>query len=338
MRKAITVIALIAISSALVWAGGSSEAVSDDGTPETTVFRAGIQNPDGHPLVEAMKDFAEILKEKSDGRYEIEFYAGGQLGDHRTHITSMQTGALDVYMIMGGFLVDMGVDVLGVMMLPFLFDNVEHARAVQEGPIGQQVLDSIQEAGTRLVGIGMYQEASRHFFFTRRPVTTIDEMRGLKIRVQPGTIYERLLTSFGSSVVPVSFGELYSALQTGVVDGAEQPYSGFYANRFHEVSPYFLLTGHETSPNYVLFSELTWNRLSEEDRALIVESFNESVAGFNRASAESDREIVEKMLEAGVEILEPADPQEWQDAAIPLYEEFAPDYGDLIEQIRNTSY
>lgn len=341
MKRFTVLVMVIFCVTGLLFAGGQQEGGQQkegDDEVEKIVFRSGLNNPDGHPLVEAMKEFASILNEKSDGRMDIEFYPGGQLGDKKTHITSLQTGTLDIYMIMGGFLSDYGVDVLNVPMLPYIFDSVEHARAVHKSEIGDMILDSIQESGIRMVGIGMYQEASRNFFFTDRRVTSIDDMEGLKIRAQAGSIYEKLLESFGCSVVPVAFSELYSALQTGVVDGAEQPYSGYYANNFHEVAPYYLLDGHETSPNYVIFSELTWNSLSEADQELIVESFDESVASFNKMSAEKDQEIIAELKDAGVEILEPDNLDNWKEAAIPLYKEFAPDYGDLIERIQNFDY
>jgi len=336
MQKVFAVLLILVVSTLGLWASGSNE--SSASGQQVTVFRAGIINPDGHPLVEAVRDFGKILEEKSEGRFKIDLYSGGQLGDHKTNITSLQTGALDMYMIMGGLLVDYGVEKLSVMMLPYIFDNVDHARAVHRSPIGQEVLDSIQQAGTRLVGLGMYQESSRHFFFTDKAVDSIAEMQGLKIRVQPGLIYETLLTAFGASVVPVAFGELYSALQTGVVDGGEQPLSGYYANRLHEVAPYYLLDGHETSPNYVLFSELTWNKLSAEDQALIREAFAESVENFNSSAAATDAEIMEKLLEEGVTVIEPSYPQEWKDVAASLYETIAPKYADMIQAIKNTAY
>lgn len=343
MKRIIVSVVLIGLVS-LVWAGGQQESgdtaadAAETSASEPVVLRMGLNNPDGHPLVEAMRDFASILEEESGGQYQIEFFTGAQLGDKQTHMTMLQTGSLDLYMIMGGFLSDYGVDVLEVMMLPYLFDNVTHARAVQESEIGDEILAAIQEAGTRTVGVGMMQEASRNFFFTDRRVTSIDEMSGLKIRGQAGSIYEELLESFGGSVVPIAFSELYSALQTGVVDGAEQPYSGYYSNRLHEVAPYYLLDGHETSPNYIIMSEITWNSIPSADQELIKESLSEAIDNFNAISADLDQEIIDKLIDEGVEILEPDNLQDWKDAAEPLYADFAPGYGDLIERIRNTSY
>jgi tripartite ATP-independent transporter DctP family solute receptor len=327
----------VLLTASSVFAAGQQEA-SAAGTSETMVLRCGLNNPDGHPLIEAMKDFASILEEKSEGRYRVEFYTGAQLGDKKTHMTSLQTGTLDMWMIMGGFLSDYGVEILNVMMLPYLFDSVEHARAVQAGPIGDQVLDAIQKSGTRTVGIGMYQEAPRNFFFSDNPVTTTEDMKNLKIRAQAGSIYVDLLESFGASVVPVAFSELYSALQTGVVDGAEQPYSGYYAKKFYEVAPYYLEDGHEISPNYVLFSEITWNTLSADDQALIRSCFKESVENFNRMSAEKDQEMIQKLKSSGVIFLEVQDADVWKSNAVSLYGEFAPGWEDLIKDIQSYKY
>ncbi len=340
MKKLIVLLLLVTLGFVSLSAAGKQDAGNEasSGEMRTMVLRFGINNPDGHPLVEASKEFGAILEKKSGGKYKIEYYTNGQLGDKKTHMTALQTGTLDFYMIMGGFLSDYGVKLLNVPMLPYLFDGVDHARAVQAGPIGEKLLSAIQEAGTKLVGIGMYQEASRNFFFTDNPVTAIVDMQGLKIRAQVGSIYEKLLESFGCSVVPVAFSELYSALQTGVVDGAEQPYSGYSAKHFYEVAPYFLLDGHETSPNYVIASELTWSKISEADKKMIVDSFNESVANFNKMSGQKDLEIIAELKSAGVTFLEPDNLQEWKDAAVPLYPVFAPGYEDLIKEIQNTKY
>lgn len=340
MKKLIVFLLLLTMGFVSLSAAGNKDAENEasSGKLKTMVLRFGINNPDGHPLVEASKEFGAILEKKSGGKYKIEYYTNGQLGDKKTHMTALQTGTLDFYMIMGGLLSDYGVKLLDVPMLPYLFDGVDHARAVQAGPIGEKLLSAIQEAGTKLVGVGMYQEASRNFFFTDRAVTSTADMKDLKIRAQVGSIYEKLLESFGCSVVPVAYSELYSALQTGVVDGAEQPYSGYSAKHFYEVAPYYVLDGHETSPNYVIASELTWNKLPAADRKMIVDSFNESVTNFNKMSGQNDIKILAELKAAGTTILEVDNLQEWKDAAVPLYPVFAPGYEDLIKEIQNTKY
>lgn len=339
MKKIFLIFLAVLTIPSIAFSEGQQDSMSQgSSSEETTVLRCGLNNPDGHPLVEAMKDFGSILEEKSNGRFKVEFYPGAQLGDKKTHMTSLQTGAVDMWMVMGGFLSDYGVDIMNVMMLPYLFNDVEHARAVQASPIGNQVLDSIQKYGTRTVGIGMYQESPRNFFFAKKPITSTTEMKGAKIRAQAGSIYVDLLESFGASVVPVAFSELYSALQTGVVDGAEQPYSGYYSNKLYEVAPYYLEDGHEISPNYVLFSEMTWKTLSQDDQNLIRECFKESVKNFNELSAKKDQEIVEELKASGVQFLQVKDLEVWNTNAVSLYNTFAPGWEDLIKEIQDFKY
>lgn len=305
---------------------------------EKKVFKVGLNNPESHPLCQGIKKFGEILEEKTDGQLSLEIYYGGQLGDKATHLQSLQTGVLDMYMIMSGTLVDYGAKDLKVFTFPYLFDNLEHARATQSSEIGKKLINSIQESGTKMVGLGTYQESGRNYFFTKKPAASIADLKGLKIRCQEGSIYLETMETFGASPVSIAFSELYSSLQTGMVDGAEQPLSGFYTNQFHEICKYYLMDEHEISPNIVLFSELTWNKLSTEEQSVIQEAFDESVGYFNELSDASDKDIMSKLEEAGVEIIQPADPEEWRTAVEGIYEKYAVDYMDIIDEIRGVTY
>lgn len=305
---------------------------------EKKVFRVGLNNPEPHPLCQGIKEFGNILSEKTDGQLSLDIYYGGQLGDKSTHMQSLQTGVLDMYMIMSGTLVDYGAEDLKVLTFPYLFDNVEHAREVQKSDTGKNLIASIQAAGTKMVGIGSYQESGRNYFFTKKPVSKIEDLKGLKIRCQEGSIYLETMEAFGSSPVSIAFSELYSALQTGIVDGAEQPLSGFYSNQYQEICKYYLMDEHEISPNIVLFSEITWNKLTDAERTVILEAFEESVDYFNKLSDTSDTEILKKMEESGVEIIQPDDPQEWRTAVEGIYEKYGSDYADVIDAIRKVEY
>lgn len=330
------------VLSACSLGGPAKQSASEDenGAASQTriVFKVGLHNPEQHPLCQGIKEFGRILAEKTDGRLSLDIYYGGQLGDKAVHLQSLQTGVLDMSMIMSGVLVDYGAKDLKVFTLPYLFDNVAHARAVEKSAIGKKLIDSIQSSGTRMVGLGTYQESARNYFFKNKRVTKIADLKGMKIRCQEGSIYLETMEAFGASPLSVSFSELYSALQTGIVDGAEQPLSGYCSNQFQEVSKYYLLDKHEISPNIILFSEITWNKLSPKDQALIKEAFDESVLYFNTLSDEKDGELIETIKASGVEILEPANPQEWQDAVAGIYKKYAANYQELIDQIRSTSY
>jgi tripartite ATP-independent transporter DctP family solute receptor len=299
------------------------------------VFRCGLVNPDSHPLVKAMAKFGEILDKDSKGRLKLDIYSGGQLGDKRTHFQALQTGALDLFMTMPGMLVDYKVDAMKVFLLPYLFDNIQQARAVEKNAIGQKMLAGIQASGCRMVGIGYYQESPRNFFFTQKPVTKLADLKGMKIRAQAGSMYVELMKAFGASATPIAFSELYSALQTGVVDGAENPLSGYYSNKFYEVAKYYLLDGHEMSPNIILFSEMVWKTLTPADQKLIILSFNKSVGYFEKISAANDRRIIKDLKSRKVHILKVADPANWRRVVKPIYKKYGKGQEQLIAEIQN---
>lgn len=337
MKKTALVCALALLLVGSLFAGGQTEA-SSGAAVKPTILKVGLNNPITHPLDQGIVKFGEILKEKSGGQYELQIFPGGQLGKPAVHLQSLQSGVLDITMIMPATLADYGAQDLKVFTLPYLFESVAHARAFQKTDAGQKLFDSIQTSGTRMVAIGSYQESARHYFFTKKKVTRVTDMKGMKIRSNEGAIALENMASLGTNPVSIAFTELYSALQTGIVDGAEQPLSGFYNNQFHEVAKYMVLDGHELSPNIVLFSEITWNKLSSEDKKLIKECFAESVPYFNQLSDSEDAVLMEKILAAGVEVYEPADPSEWRVAVKSVYEKYGTQYAATIEQIKNTVY
>ena len=162
-------------------------------------------------------------------------------------------------------------------------------------------------------------------------------MKNMQIRCQEGSVYYDAVEAMGAYAQSVAFSELYSALQSGVVDGAEQPLSGFVNNAFQEVAKYYIMDQHEMSPNLILFSEATWNQLSQEDRDLIEESFQESVPYFEELSDSKDAEYLKTIEDAGTEIVQ-VDVSEWQDACSSVYDKYGEKYADIISEVKNTSY
>lgn len=335
MKKLLLVTLLVLSVLSFAAANGQNEKAQ---TTKPMVLKVGLNNPITHPLDQGIVKFGEILKEKSNGRFELQIFPGGQLGKAAVHLQSLQSGVLDMTMIMPATLADYGAQDLKVFTFPYLFENVEHARAFQKTEAGQKLFDGIQTSGTRMVAIGSYQESARHYFFTKKKVTTVADMKGMKIRANEGAIALENMASLGCNPVSIAFAELYSALQTGIVDGAEQPLSGFFSNQFQEVAKYMVLDGHEISPNIVLFSEITWNKLSAEDKKLIKDSFAESVPYFNELSDSQDAVLMQQILDSGVEVSNPANPAEWRKAVQSVYDKYGTQYAKIIEQIQNTKY
>ena len=162
-------------------------------------------------------------------------------------------------------------------------------------------------------------------------------MKNLQIRCQEGSVYYDAVEAMGAYAEAVTFSELYSALQSGVVDGAEQPLSGFVSNSFQEIAKYYVMDGHEISPNLILFSEATWNKLSEDDQAIIQEAFNESIPFFEELSDSQDADYLQQIKDAGVEVID-VDVAEWQEACSSVYDTYGEEYADTIDAIKNFEY
>lgn len=315
-----------------VFAGGGSEQSAS--TQDTMVLRFGSVNPPSHPFVRGANRFAELVAEKSEGRITVDIYDSGQLGSVQDHIQNTQTGALDMTMMQPGSLVDLGYTDLNVVSLPFIFRDKDHGWEFVASDLGVSMLDGMGGAGTRLVGVGYYVESPRNMFFRNRPVTTLDDMQGLRVRVQIIDLFVDMMEALGASATPIEWAELYSALQTGVVDAAENPYTGYYNNRLFEVAPYYTLTGHEGSPVVTAMSQITWNRLSTADRQLIRDAWTESGYYFREILEEAEQEIIANLLAAGVEIHELEDRQRWIDAMAPVYAKYGAGLESMIREIQ----
>lgn len=318
-------------------ANTDADTKNDPTIGESYTLKYALQNGENHPLCQGVAKFGEILEEKSEGRIKLELFYSGTLGDKATTVQGMQTGTIDAAMLMSGVIADYGCDELGVFTLPYLFDSVAHARAFENSDEGKALLDTVQSSGSSMVCIGAYQESARNYFFTKKRVEKPTDMKNMQIRCQEGSIYYDSVEAVEAFAQSVAFSELYSALQSGVVDGAEQPLSGFVNNAFQEVADYYVLDQHEISPNLILFSEVTWNRLSVEDQQLIKDCFQESVPYFEELSDAKDEEYLQTIKDSGTEVVE-VNVAEWQEACASVYDKHGQVYAEVIEQIKNTKY
>lgn len=332
MQRALVFFLCVLMVPMALFSNGQQEETSS-AVAEKIVLRLGELNPDSHPCGMASHEFARILEEKSNGRIKVEVYTSGQLGDQETQINQLVMGALDMYRTNPQFLNDFGVPVMKVLSLPYIFKSVDHCWNVLNSEIGTDFLASIEEANVGLVGIGWYAESARNYFFTDKKVTTIADMKGLKLRVPPSNMYMETTKAFGANPTPIAYSELYSALQTGVVDGAENPLSGYHANKFNEVAGHYTFDGHELSPSIILFSQMKWEKLSSDDQQMVRDSWKETEAYIRTITAEVDEVIMTELSSQGIKFYEVENKQEWIDAVQPLYAKYGAGYEDLIEAI-----
>lgn len=324
-----------AVDASTDTAEASTETSADASSGDTYTFKVALQNGEQHPLSQGVAKFGDILEEKSGGRMKLDIYYSGSLGDKATTVQGLQTGTIDAAMLMGGVIADYGCDELKVFSLPYLFDSVDQARNFEKSDEGQKVLDTVESSGSGMVCIGTYQESARNYFFKNKKVEKPADMKNLQIRCQEGSIYNDAVEALGAYSQSIAFSELYSALQSGVVDGAEQPLSGYVTNAFQEVSKYYVLDQHEISPNLVLFSKATWDKLSDDDKAIIKEAFSESVPEFEKISDAKDDEYMQQIKDAGVEVIN-VNIEDWQKACQSVYDKYGDQYKDVIAAIKAT--
>ena len=308
-------------------------AADPNGTAEIT-FSYGDVNPFGHVIVNAAEYFRDQLYEKTNGRIWMEIYPSGQLGDDAECYQGMQMGAVDMYRGNASSLTDFGKNQISALALPYIFRDRNHFWDVCTSELGDSILNNLQEVGTGMVALCFLDEGARNFFTTTKPVTKLSDLAGLKIRVQQSALMMDTVAALGASPTPVDYAELYTSLQSGIVDGAENPPASYYSNKFFEVAPYYVLDGHTYSPSVILISEMIWNELSAEDQAIMREVADMTEV-YNRAEIEAaDQAAYDSLKANGVQILELEDQEKWVEAMGPVYEKHGKDFLDLIAQIQ----
>ncbi len=287
-----------------------------------------------HPVHLGIVDFANRVKQKSDGKLTIKIYPNGQLGGERELLELLQIGSLGLTKVSAAVMENFAPN-YKVLGLPYLFRDGDHLFEVLEGPIGNRLLQ--QGEKYRLRGLCFYDAGARSFYTKDTPVRTPDDLAGLKLRVMKSNTAVNMVNALGGSPTPISFGELYTALQQGVVDGAENNPPSFYSARHYEVCNYYSLDEHTAVPDVLIISTEWWDRMSEEERGWVQDAARESVAYQREVWAASVKESLQKVEEAGVEIIYP-DKEKFSEMVTPMYESFRdqPEIYSLIQEIKRT--
>ncbi|WP_338832868.1 Solute-binding protein [Moorella humiferrea] len=336
LKKVLLVIICFIFILGLVACGNKTNEVKSSsggekaGKTESITLRLADNQADDYSTVIGDKEFARLVKERTNGRINIVVYSGGKLGDEKTVIEQIQLGAIDFARVHAAPLTSFDKH-LDVLNLPFLFSSTEHAWKVFNGPIGKQLLDTLKES--KMVGLAYYGTYGRSFYNSKRPVEHPSDLKGMKIRVQQSDIYIDLVKVLGGSPVPMAYGEVYNALQTGVVDGAENDFPSYYTSNHYKVAKYYTEDRHSLTPSILLASLVTWNKLSPADQEIILQAARESQDSQWKAETEMDNKARKAVTENGNTIIK-VNMSEWQEAVKPLYDKYGQDSKDLIEKIR----
>jgi len=310
-------------------------AVAATGAQAQTTLRMGFGLPiDAHYGVGAAF-MQKAVAERMGGRYRLELFPNFQLGGEREMTEGAQLGTIDLVITSTGPVGNFVPDTL-ITDIPFLFRDYAHARAVLDGPIGQGILDKCPAKG--LICLAWSENGFRHMTNNRREVKAPDDAKGLKIRTMENPVHMQAFRTIGVQPTPMAFPEVFSALQQGTVDGQENPIGVIVSAKLNQVQKHLTLTGHLYSPAMVLMSPAAFNKMSADDRKLIVQIAREGAKVSRARVEEQERVGIEELRKAGMQIrtLSPDEKNAFQKAMAPAYTEFAKRFGQAnIDAIAN---
>jgi tripartite ATP-independent transporter DctP family solute receptor len=324
MKKARILIAVLLVIAALMPAQLFAQA-------KPIVLRLAETHPQDYPTTKGDYEFARLVKERSGGRIQIEVYYGSQLGQEKAVIEQVQFGAIDMTRVSISPVASF-VPKLNAFQMPYLYRDEAHMWKVLKGDIGKGLLASLEPFG--FIGLGWFEAGSRNFYNSKRPITKPEELKGLKIRVQESELMMGLVSAFGAVPTPMAYGEVYSALQTGVVDGAENNWPSYFSTSHYEVAKYFCLDEHTRVPEIIIGSKISLGRLSKADQDLIKQAALDAI-DYQRAEwAKYEQISIDKVKAGGAQISYIGDKTEWQKLMDPLYKKQSKEIQDFVKQIQ----
>ena len=298
------------------------------------VLKATDVHPLGYPTVEAVVRMGKKLEAATNGRLSIQMYPSMQLGGEKEMIEQAQVGALAIARISVG---PMGpiVPEMNVFNLPFMFRDDAHMEKVIDGPIGDELLKKLSESKANLIGLCWMNAGTRNVYNSKKPIQTVDDLKGLKIRMMGNPVFVDTMNSLGGNGVAMGFDQLINAMQTGVVDGAENNYPSYESGQHYRYAKYYSKTGHLMIPEILVFSKKIWDELSKEDQALILKFAKEAQQEERKLWYDREKESLKKMAEAGAIVNEVADKKAFQAAVKPVWDKYGAQHGALIQRIQD---
>lgn len=298
---------------------------------EITVIKLAHALDIHHPVHQAIEYMAERAALHSKGQLRIDIYPGGQLGSERELMELLQIGSLGMTKVSSSPM-ESFVPAMQVFSIPYVFRDNDHLWQVLNSDIGQKLL--LAGEHVRLRGLGYYDAGSRSFYTINKPIHKPADLAGVKVRVQPSPTSIQMVRAMGGSATPVSWGELYTALQQGVVDGAENNPPSFYSSHHYEVARYYTLNEHTMVPDIIIVSQYVWQNLSAEQQSWLQSAVDESVIYQRKLWQVATEEALRIVSEAGVEIIIP-DKAPFMEMVLPMHEALkgTPAY-EVLEEIR----
>lgn len=325
-RKILTAALLITVLSVSGCSSLGERKTSENSTIHLTF---GHGQAEGHPYHKAALYFKEQVEEKTNGRVIVDIQPNGNLGDEREMTEGLQLGTIDITVAVAATLSGFDQD-MDVFNFPYLFDTREEAFQVLDGETGKEIFDGMRNQGIEIYGT--FDLGFRSMTNSKRPIVAPDDAKGIRMRTLESSVCVDSLGKLGIDAVSMSFGELFTALQTGAVDGQENPLFTIYNSRFYEVQKYLSLTEHFYPVCPLMVSDLVWNKLSEEDAAIVREELYDMVDYERKVAGEELDKTLQSIKAAGMEVNE-VDKAVFREAISSVYEQYDAQYGELLKKI-----
>jgi tripartite ATP-independent transporter DctP family solute receptor len=284
-------------------------------------FRSADVHPDDYPTVRAVRYMGELVEQRTRGKDTIKVYPNRTLGDEKDLIQQVKLGALAMVRVNVAPMNNICPETI-IPTMPFLFRSKAHMRKTLDGVIGQEILKACEKQG--FVGLAFYDSGARSIYTVKKPVRALRDAKGLKIRVQQSDLWVAVLSAMGANATPLPYGEVYTALKTGAIDGAENNYPSYESSRHFEVAKYYSLTEHSMAPEILLFSKAIWDTLTPVQRQIIREAARESVPYMRKLWDERETKALKTVEASGVKITE-VDKVSFALAMKPVYDKFVTD-------------
>jgi len=264
-------------------------------------FKFALQNPKGHPLEVGAAKFAELVAAKSGGKMKVNVFPGGTLGGDAANVSALQGGTIEFVMLNSGILASQVKD-FEVFDFPFMFANPKEADAVVDGAFGQKLHARLLDKG--IVGLAYTELGFRNITNSKRPVNTVEDLAGLKLRVIPNAINVDWVKAVGANPTPMAFPEVYAGLEQKAIDGQENPLSVILANKFYEVQKHLAVTNHQYNPQSLIFSKKIWDTLSGDERKILQDAATEAARHQRQVNREQAAGQLDQLKKAGMQVTE----------------------------------
>jgi tripartite ATP-independent transporter DctP family solute receptor len=295
-------------------------------------LRSADIHPDGYPTVEAVKFMGQLISERTNGRIKVQVMPSSVLGSEKDTIEQTRFGVIDLNRVNAAPFNNLVKETV-VLGMPFLFRSTEHMHKTVDGPIGDEILAAFEPHG--LIGLTYYDSGARSFYTTKKPIEKLADLKGMKIRVQQSDLWIAMMQAFGANPTPMPMGEVYSSLETGVVDGAENNWPSYESARHFEVAKNYTLTEHSLNPEILVMSKISWDKLTPEDQKIVRQAAKESTVKMRELWTAREKTSEEKVRAAGVNVIK-VDKSEFSAAMKPVYDKFVTDekLKGLLERIQ----